>query len=460
MRTLFGTDGIRGKAHQYPFDAPTMFALGEALAHRLRQGRGSRDEGRSVEARETISILLGMDTRESAPEIARSLTAGIEAGGANAIFIGIVPTPAVAYLCRISDAAAGISISASHNPYEDNGVKIFGHDGMKIPDADEEEIEDELRAIRVDDVSVPQIPLIDNIELIERYEHFLDEGVAPDALRGRKVVLDTGNGAAFRIAPEVFRRAGATVRVINDAPNGRNINDQCGAMHPEGLAKIVVEEQADFGVAFDGDADRAIFVDDSGRIRDGDEIIYLWAQRLKRDHALKGGCVVTTVMSNFGFERQLRDDGIELCRANVGDKYVLEMMLERGAILGGEQSGHIIDLAVHTTGDGTHTALVFGELLAQAGQRFSELPTFTPMPQLLLNEKVPSKPPLESLPKYQAALVEAQRQLEGKGRILVRYSGTETKVRVMVEGPDEALITRIAESLRDVLATEIAAVSS
>jgi phosphoglucosamine mutase len=449
MRTLFGTDGIRGKAHQYPFDGPTMFALGEALAHRLK-GAGSQHP----------TILLGMDTRESGPTIARALTAGIAYGGGNAVFIGIVPTPAVAFLCRTSDAAAGISISASHNPFEDNGVKIFGHDGMKIPDSVEEQIEDELRAIRRDDVTIADVDLRDDMTLIERYERFLDDGVAPDALRGRKVVLDTGNGAAFRIGPEVFRRAGAEVVVINAQPDGRNINEQCGAMHPEGLAKMVVEEKADFGVAFDGDADRAIFVDDGGKIRDGDEIIYLWAQRLNRTGGLKSGCVVTTVMSNYGFEQQLREDGIELCRANVGDKYVLEMMIERGAILGGEQSGHIIDLSVHTTGDGCHTALVFGELLAQAGRPFSQLVTFTPMPQLLVNQPVASKPPLESLPKYQAALAEAQAQLQGQGRILVRYSGTETKVRVMVEGPDEALIKQIAESLRSVLQDEIAARSS
>ncbi|HEV7572316.1 MAG TPA: phosphoglucosamine mutase [Thermoanaerobaculia bacterium] len=466
MRTLFGTDGIRGKAHQYPFDGPTMFALGEALAHRLRAaGVGSRESGVGDQSDQLLrhptpdtrhpTILLGMDTRESGPEIARALTAGIEHGGGQAIFIGIVPTPGVAYLCRTSDAAAGISISASHNPFEDNGVKIFGHDGMKIPDAVEEQIEEELRAIRRESVTIPEIATEDNAELIERYERFLDDGVAPDTLRGRKVVLDTGNGAAFRIAPEVFRRAGAEVVVINDQPDGRNINDGCGAMHPEGLAKVVVEQKADFGVAFDGDADRAIFADDAGKIRDGDEIIYLWAQRLKRNGALKGGCVVTTVMSNFGFEQQLRDDGIELCRANVGDKYVLEMMIERGASIGGEQSGHIIDLTVHTTGDGIHTALVFGELLAQADKPFSHLRTFTPMPQLLLNEPVASKPPLESLPKYQAALAEAQSQLDGKGRILVRYSGTENKVRVMVEGPDKTLITRIAETLRDVLKDEI-----
>lgn len=445
MRTLFGTDGIRGKAHRYPLDAATMFALGEALAERLKRSAA------------TPTVLLGMDTRESGPEIARALSAGIAAGGGTATFIGIVPTPAVAYLCRISDAGAGISISASHNPFEDNGVKIFGHDGMKLPDAVEEEIEDELRAIRRDDVSVPAIELSESRDLIEKYEQFLIRCVSGDALRGRRVVLDTGHGAAYRIGPEVFRRAGAEVRVINDAPNGTNINDNAGAMHPEGLAKVVVDAKADFGVAFDGDADRAIFVDDKGTIRNGDEIIYLWAQRLKHDGALKGGCVVTTVMSNFGFEQQLREDDIELCRAPVGDKYVLEMMLERGAILGGEQSGHIIDLTVHTTGDGIHTALVFGELLAQAERPFSELKTFDPMPQVLLNQPVAAKPPLESLPRFQAARAEAESELSGHGRVLVRYSGTENKVRVMVEGPDQAAIDRIAGHLRDVLRDEIAA---
>jgi phosphoglucosamine mutase len=443
MRTLFGTDGIRGKAHQYPLDASTMFKLGIALCRRFK--------AQSARPR----ILLGMDTRESGPEIASALMAGIAEEGGQPQFIGIIPTPGVAFLCHITDAVAGISISASHNPFEDNGVKIFGHDGMKLPDSIEEEIEDDLRRVQWDGVLSIWEPPIDSPGLIERYEGFLDDGVAPGALRGRKVVLDTGNGAAYRIAPEVFRRAGAAVVVINDHPDGRNINDACGAMHPEALAAVVVKEKADFGVAFDGDADRAIFADDSGKIRDGDEIIYLWAQRLQRNGALTGGCVVTTVMSNFGFEQQLRDDGIELCRANVGDKYVLEMMIERGASIGGEQSGHIIDLTVHTTGDGIHTALVFGELLAQGGTPFSQLKTFTPMPQLLLNQQVASKPPLESLPRYQAALAEAQSQLDGKGRILVRYSGTENKVRVMVEGPDHALITSIAETLRGVLKDEI-----
>ncbi|HYK05227.1 MAG TPA: phosphoglucosamine mutase [Thermoanaerobaculia bacterium] len=445
MRELFGTDGIRAKAHQYPLDQATMYALGEALGHRLGKGLGAGSK-----------ILLGMDTRESGPEIARSLAAGMAVGGAQAILVGVIPTPGIAYLCRTTDSVAAISISASHNPWEDNGVKIFGHDGMKLADSIEEEIEDELRALRRDGVTIPDTPVTEDADLIEKYERFLISGVPPMALAGRKVVLDTGYGAAYRIAPEVFRRVGAEVVVIHDAPDGRNINEQSGALHPERLAQIVVEQAADYGVAFDGDADRAIFADDAGKIRDGDEIIYLWAKYLRERGELRGGCVVTTVMSNFGFEKQLKEDGIELCRANVGDKYVLETMLQRDSILGGEQSGHIIDRTVHTTGDGTHTALVFGHILGEMGAPFSKLHTFDPMPQLLVNEKVASKPSLDTLPRYQAAHGKALADLDGRGRILVRYSGTENLVRVMVEGEDDAKIRRIAHELRDVLKDEIA----
>ncbi|HYI10117.1 MAG TPA: phosphoglucosamine mutase [Thermoanaerobaculia bacterium] len=440
MRELFGTDGIRAKAHQYPLDPATMHALGEALAHRV--GRGAK-------------VLLGMDTRESGPEIARSLSAGIAAGGAYAMLVGVIPTPGIAYLCRTTDAAASISISASHNPFEDNGVKIFGHDGMKLPDSVEEQIEDELRALRRENVTIPEAPVTENEDLIEAYERFLITGVPPGALAGRKVVLDAGYGAAHRIAPEVFRRAGAEVVVIHDSPDGRNINENSGALHPERLAEVVVEQKADYGVAFDGDADRAIFADDKGKIRDGDEIIYLWAKHLASRNALPGSCVVTTVMSNFGFEKQLQADGVHLVRANVGDKYVLEAMLQRDAILGGEQSGHIIDRSVHTTGDGIYTALVFGHILAEMGAPFSTLHTFDPMPQTLVNQKVGSKPPLESLSRYQAAHAKASEDLAGRGRILVRYSGTENLVRVMVEGEDDAQIRRIAEELRAVLKEEI-----
>ncbi len=435
MRELFGTDGIRGKAHQYPLDVLTMTRLGVALARRLTGNR---------------KVLLGRDTRESGPEIAGALARGIEQGGGRVEIVGVIPTPGIAYLCRVTDAEAAISISASHNPWQDNGVKIFGHDGMKIPDAVEEELEEALKRVGGGTLFLEldgEMP-----RLIERYEEFL---VKPDALRGKRVVIDVGFGAAYRIAPEAFRRAGAEVIVMNDAPNGRNINEGSGALHPEGLAERVVAERADFGVAFDGDADRAIFVDDAGNVRNGDEIIYLWSQHLKREGKLRGDRVVTTVMSNFGFEQQLKRDGIELLRAQVGDKYVLELMLAHDAVIGGEQSGHIIDRTVHTTGDGIHTALVFGEILAQSQARFSELKTFEPMPQLLINERVGSKPPLDSLPKYQQALAESQQELGGHGRILVRYSGTENLVRVMVEGDEEPRIRKIAEHLRDILRHEI-----
>src|SRR5688572_6341868 len=398
-----------------------------------------------------------MDTRESGPEIAGALAAGIASEGGEPILVGVIPTPGVAYLCRTTDAVAAISISASHNPFQDNGVKIFGHDGMKLADAIEEEIEDDLRAVTVDHMPELRELTTDRPELIEAYERFLISGVPPGALAGKKVVLDAGYGAAHRIGPEVFRRAGAEVVVIHDAPNGRNINEQSGALHPQRLAQTVVEQKADYGVAFDGDADRAIFADDAGKIRDGDEIIYLWAKHLRQRGELKGHCVVTTVMSNFGFEKQLKADGIELCRASVGDKYVLELMLQRDSILGGEQSGHIIDRTVHTTGDGIHTALVFGHILGEMREPFSKLHTFDPMPQLLVNERVASKPALETLPRYQAALDAATRDLNGRGRILVRYSGTENLVRVMVEGEDDAKIRRIAGELRDVLKDEIAA---
>jgi phosphoglucosamine mutase len=439
MRTLFGTDGIRGKAREYPLDETTMLRLGFAVAQRLQP---------------SPRILLGMDTRESGPMIAGALAAGIRHGGGDPVLVGVLPTPGVAYLCRTTDAVAGISISASHNPWQDNGVKIFGHDGMKIADAIEEGIEEDLR--RADIGEIPHEEWRgETRELIDRYEAFLLGSVKAGALAGRRVVLDAGYGAAFRIAPEVFRRAGADVVVIHDSPDGRNINEGSGALHPETLAKTVVAEKADFGVAFDGDADRAIFADDRGEIRDGDEIIYLWAAHLLREGKMPTRRVVTTVMSNFGFEKQLARDGIELIRAQVGDKYVLEQMLARDAILGGEQSGHIIDLSVHTTGDGIHTALVFGEILADSPRRFSELKTFDPMPQVLLNQRVAKKPPLESLPQYKAALARATEELGGGGRVLVRYSGTENLVRVMVEGEDEGRTRRLAEELRDVLRDEI-----
>jgi phosphoglucosamine mutase len=444
MRKLFGTDGIRARAHEYPLDPATMYALGRTLTRKFEQ-----------KGEASPQILLGRDTRESGPGIAHALAKGIEKEGGRAVHVGVIPTPGVAYLCTQTEAVAAISISASHNPYEDNGVKVFGHDGMKLPDEIELEIENELLALRDESAIVDGGGAGESTELIEQYERFLTEG-SRGSLDGLHIVLDTGHGAAFRIAPEVFRRLGARVDVIHDAPNGSNINENAGALHPEGLAREVVARGAEIGVAFDGDADRAIFVDDRGKIRDGDEILFLWAKHLRAGGRLRGDLLVATVMSNFGFEKQLANDGIRLIRASVGDKYVLEQMIRNDSVLGGEQSGHVIDRLVHTTGDGIHTAIAMAGIVRASGRKFSELQTFQPMPQVLVNQKVASKPPLEGLDGYQKTLRDAEGRLGGRGRILVRYSGTENLVRVMVEGEDQRMIDSIARDLADVLSREIA----
>ncbi|MGK2857899.1 MAG: phosphoglucosamine mutase [Thermoanaerobaculia bacterium] len=444
MRKLFGTDGIRGRAHEYPLDVASMLALGESTAHRLRA------------AGIPPVVILGMDTRESGPEIALALREGITRGGGTALFAGVIPTPGVAYLCRISQAGAAVSISASHNPWHDNGVKLFGHDGMKLSDEIELRIEEEMLAIRNDGESLPIAGTLEqDRSLVAQYARFLENGLSARTLAGKKVVVDAGNGAAFDIGVELFRRVGAEVVPICTAPDGRNINQDCGALHPDRMATRVVEENADFGVSFDGDADRVIFADDEGTIRNGDEVLYLIATRRKAEGRLRNDVVVATVMSNLGFENRLAAQGIELVRANVGDKYVLELMLERGATIGGEQSGHVIDLETHTTGDGVHTALVMGEILAREGRRFSEIDTFTPIPQILVNRKVGARPPLDSLPRYREALAVEEALLAGEGRILVRYSGTENLVRVMIEGRDDEMIRAMAERLTGILAEEI-----
>jgi len=444
LRKLFGTDGIRGKAHEYPLDVASMLALGESTAHRLRA------------AGIPPVVILGMDTRESGPEIALALREGIVRGGGAARFASVIPTPGVAYLCRTSDAGAAVSISASHNPWHDNGVKLFGHDGMKLSDEIELKIEEEMLAIRNEgETLAPATPLEHEPALVASYEAFLEKGISADALAGKKVVVDAGNGAAFEIGIELFRRAGANVVPMFIAPDGRNINHDCGALHPGAMAARVVAEKADFGVSFDGDADRVIFADDRGTIRNGDEVLYLIATRRKAEGAAGSGVLVATVMSNIGFEKRLAAEGIELVRANVGDKYVLEKMLERGASIGGEQSGHVIDLACHTTGDGIHTALLLGAILAREDRPFSKIETFTPMPQILVNRKVGARPPLDSLPRYREALAEEESRLAGEGRILVRYSGTENLVRVMIEGPDAEMIRVAAERLTAILSEEI-----
>jgi phosphoglucosamine mutase len=439
-RQLFGTDGIRARAGDYPLDDATMVALGRALA---------RDLGAAP------TILLGMDTRASGPGIARPLGSGIAAEGGHARLLGVIPTPGVAWLCRETGADAGISISASHNPWEDNGVKIFGSDGMKLADSLELQIENDLLSLRADDNPPESDAAEDASALIERYATFLISVVGEGALSGMKLVADAANGAAFRIAKDVLEGCGAELHLIHDQPDGRNINEASGALHPEILARTVVERKAHAGIAFDGDADRAIFVDDRGHVRDGDEILYLWALDLDSRGTLNNRTVVATVMSNLGFEKKLERQGIRLERTAVGDKYVLERMIEMEATLGGEQSGHVIDLQHHTTGDGLLTALSIFAYLNRQNRRFSELETFEKAPQILLNTPVAAKPPLESLQEFQRALGKYEPELGSRGRILVRYSGTENLVRVMVEGEDHSRIDAIARALSDILKSEI-----
>lgn len=447
MRELFGTDGIRGRADAYPLDDLTVTALGQALAEILSR----KHSGQPV-------IILGRDTRESGERISVDLAAGIARGGGRAVSGGVLPTPAVAWICRNTAAHAGVSISASHNPWHDNGLKVFAETGMKLPDGEELEIERRLLEIR-DELSdlEPATQLEDATEMVEGYEDFLFREVGEGGLSGLKVVIDPGHGAAYQIAPRVFKRAGAEVLTINASPDGRNINLDSGALHPEKLAEAVLEAGADLGVAFDGDADRAIFVDDEGRVRDGDEVVLLWARALRDEGKLDGDVVVTTVMSNLGFEKKLAELGIRLVRASVGDKYVLEKMIEEGAVIGGEQSGHLIDLSSHTTGDGMHTALNVCRIVREADATLSEMETFEPVPQVLVNRDVASKPDLEELEGYRRAEREALAELGETGRILVRYSGTEPKARVMVEGEQKEQIERIANELADVLVREIEA---
>ena len=444
-RKLFGTDGIRGDASAYPLDDATMFALGRALVRVLRKTGQSE------------IVLIGRDTRESGPRIAQALASGAHAEKGRVEDGGIIPTPAVAWITNELDFGAGISISASHNPWEDNGIKIFGHDGMKFPDEFEASLERDLEELREDSIPPAVYDVADAHNLVEMYEDFLVRTVGERALEGMRIGIDPGNGAAFRIAPEVFERVGAEVVVINAAPDGKNINLDSGALHPEKLGEIVVREGLDLGAAFDGDADRAIFVDDSGRVRDGDEVLYLWGRWLFERDALTQATIVSTVMSNLGFERKLGSHGIRLVRAQVGDKYVLEKLIELGAVLGGEQSGHVIDLDHHTTGDGIMTALFLSTIIAGSKKKFSEIETFESVPQILVNRKVASKPPLENLSNFSSELSAIESSMAGRGRVLVRYSGTEPKVRVMVEGDDQTEIETIAVRLADLLESDIAA---
>jgi len=444
MKKLFGTDGMRGVAGEYPLDSSTVANLGRALVQLLTE------EG--LEPR----VLTGRDTRESGPWIEEALFQGIEAGGGDAVSAGIVPTSAVSYLTKKHLYSAGIVISASHNHYRDNGIKIFSSRGFKIPDEWELRLEHVLLK-RKEKTRKKRLRVVPQPALAEEYEDFLKRKIdhLPQA-QEMTVVLDCSNGASYTVAPLVFFHLGIKVIPIFNIPDGKNINRKCGSLHPEGLARMVVTARADLGVAYDGDADRAVWVDEKGRIHNGDHTLFVQSHFMKERGNLKSNKVVATTMSNMGLEKALREMGLELVRTRVGDKYVLEKMTDLGANLGGERSGHTIFLDDCPTGDGILTSLKMLQAMLSSGAPFSELVKgLKEFPQILQNVWVREKIDFREFPEIIQVMEEVKAQLAGVGRLDVRYSGTESLARVMVEGEDKAQIEELARKTTDVIAKHL-----
>jgi len=441
---LFGTDGIRGTAGLFPLDDTTVSIIGRSLVLNL-----------SIELGRSPNIVIGRDTRESGEQIELALAAGAISGGATVQSAGVITTPGIAYITRATSFDAGIVISASHNPYQDNGIKVFSPSGRKLADELERKIEADVGTAPGQNITFHQGGLQKEQEQAyqKSYINYLvgDVGAGLN-LAGLKLAVDCANGAASGIAPELFARFGANVEVLSAEPNGRNINEACGSLHQEGLQRAVVERGLDLGIAFDGDADRALFVDAGGSLVDGDATLLVLADYIKKRGKLAGDLVVATVMSNIGLEIALRERGIELVRAQVGDRYVLEELLARDAKLGGEQSGHIIFPDISLAGDGMITAIELLRAIIDSGRSLGDLAAqMTRFPQVLVNVRVRSKPPLDTLPDVTAAIEQVERELQGRGRLLVRYSGTENLARVMIEGEDQIKVKEQANMISDVI---------
>ena len=446
LRKLFGTDGIRGVAGEYPLDTKTIFATGVALARLLGGGN------------QHLRVLLGADTRESSAWIAAVIAEGLQNGGAEVANAGVITTPGVAYLTHRNGFAAGIVISASHNPWRDNGIKIFANDGYKLPDEVELKIEAEIfrqleNGTRVDTPFLA--PAVDPKFVIE-YEQYLWKLFPALDLTGLRLVVDCANGAASAIAPDLFTRLGARVDVTHAAPTGRNINADCGALHPEIVAAETLKWGADIGITFDGDADRALFADAHGKVVNGDGVLLLAARDLQHRGELNQHKVVATTMSNMGLEAALRGDGVSMLRAPVGDKYVLEWMKKHHASLGGEQSGHILFPALSTTGDGLLTALVVLDIVRRSGKPLHELTAdLKVFPQVIVNVKVKEKRPLEEFVTITDTIRAAEAELKDNGRVVVRYSGTESLARVMIEAESHSLMQFHAERIAGAIREEL-----
>ena len=439
MRRLFGTDGIRAVAGEAPLDPRTIYAVGMALAHQLKANNYQP------------SVILGMDTRESGGWIAAVLAAGLIDNGATVACAGVITTPAIAYLARHHKFSAGVVISASHNPWHDNGIKVFGGDGYKLPDETELRIEDEifrqLESVTAPDPAKLSAPSV-NEAFRADYESFLLSAVPGLCLEGFKIVVDCANGAASAIAPELFAGLCGSTQLTHAAPDGRNINANCGALHPSVVAAETKKAGADIGITFDGDADRALFADRHGNVVNGDAVLLLAARALKAENLLNGDLVVATTMSNMGLEAALRRERIKMLRAPVGDKYVLEMMQANSASLGGEQSGHILFPHLATTGDGLLTALVVLGILQRSGKMLDELiADLKVFPQVIVNIRVKEKKPLDEIESIAARIRDADEALNGNGRVVVRYSGTEPLARVMIEAESEETMRHHADAI-------------
>lgn len=448
MRKLFGTDGIRGIANQEPMTVEMALNLGRAAAHVFKQ-----DDWRH-------RVVIGKDTRLSGYLFESALVAGICSMGVDALLVGPMPTPAIAFITRSLRADAGIVISASHNPYEDNGIKFFSRTGFKLPDELELQIErlmssGEVDAIRPTATEVGKAYRIDDAE--GRYIEFLKNSFPKGTtLEGLRIVLDCANGAAYKVSPKVFQELGAEVIVYHDRPDGMNINQDCGSLHPGVIAQGVIEHQADVGISLDGDADRVIFADEKGRVVDGDHVLAICALDMLQQNKLNHNTLVATVMSNMGLDIAIRKAGGRVVKTAVGDRYVVGEMLKHDYNLGGEQCGHMIFLDHNTTGDGSIAALQLLAIMKKTGRHLSELAScMERLPQVLLNMEVEQKKPIHQMPRVEAVIKQAKQELGAEGRVLVRYSGTQKMARVMLEGKNEDRIKELAGDIAQKLKEEI-----
>lgn len=446
-RHLFGTDGIRGQVNKEPMTPSLILQLGQAAAMIFAKHNHKKHR-----------IIIAKDTRVSGYIFEYALTAGLCSMGIDVYQVGPMPTPALAHLTKSFAADAGVMITASHNPLEDNGIKFFSSDGYKLPDTVEEEMERYIFEKKI--VLDKPIEALGKAFKIEdargRYIEFVKHSIKNRSLKGFKIVLDCANGAAYRVAPLIFQELGAEVIILNNTPNGLNINKNCGSEHPELLQEAVKKHKAHVGIALDGDGDRVVMVDEKGNILDGDQLLAIAAVHFKNKGKLEKNTVVTTVMANTGFEEAMKENGITVVRSAVGDRYVIEEMRKGGYTFGGEQSGHLVFGKYATTGDGTLSGLQMVSIMQQTQKPLSELAQcITLFPKVLLNVEVGEKKPLETLKKVSAAIAQGEKELQGKGRILVRYSGTQNICRIMVEGKDEKQISLIAEKIKDAVEQEM-----